>query len=341
MSLIKRNGTWHIDFTFKGQRVCCSARTKSKGKAQELESKLRNDLRSQALLGDKPEYIWEDAVARFINETSHKADHEKDKQRLRWVMPFLTGKKLKDITSNMIKSIIEEKKKESSPSTANRYLATIRAIMRKAAGEWEWIVSCPTVKPYPEPQKRFRWLTKAEASNLLTDCSESLRWIVLFGLSTGLRERNVTMLEWSQVDMNKKVAWIHPDQAKSRRAIGIPLNPDALKAIRSQIGNHKTYVFNHPKRISDNTEWRKLCKQYSITFHTLRHTFASWHVQAGTSLTTLKELGGWSSLATVMRYSHLSTDHLAQYASNSCVNFAVEKNTSNDIEHHKSTQITQ
>ncbi|MDX8383793.1 MAG: site-specific integrase [Ghiorsea sp.] len=337
MSLIKRKGIWHIDFTFKGQRVCCSAKTKSKSQALELEAKLRDDIRGQAMLGNKPQYTWEDAVVRFIQETSHKADHEKDKQRLRWIMPFLSGKSLQNISSGMIKAVLEEKRKTASPATANRYLATIRAIMRKAAGEWEWIISCPTVKPYPEPQKRFRWLSKSEASNLLNDCSNSIKWIVLFAIATGLRERNVTMMEWSQVDMIKKIAWIHPDQAKTRKAIGVPLNDDALQALRMQVGKDDQYVFNHPRRMSDNTEWRKLCKQYKINFHTLRHTFASWHVQAGTSLATLKELGGWSSLTTVMRYSHLSTEHLAQYASNSCVNFAGEKVTNSSIKHHNTS----
>jgi hypothetical protein len=40
--------------------------------------------------------------------------------------------------------------------------------------------------------------------------------------------RNVTGPQWSQVDLVRRVAWIHPDQAKSRRAIPVPLNTDAV-----------------------------------------------------------------------------------------------------------------
>lgn len=49
-------------------------------------------------------------------------------------------------------------------------------------------------------------------------------------------------------------------------------------------------------------------------WHDLRHTWASWHVQAGTPLAVLKELGGWSTLDMVMRYAHLAPEHLAEHA---------------------------
>ena len=48
--------------------------------------------------------------------------------------------------------------------------------------------------------------------------------------------------------------------------------------------------------------------------HDLRHTWASWHVQSGTPLFALQELGGWESTEMVRRYAHLAADHLAPYA---------------------------
>jgi integrase len=46
----------------------------------------------------------------------------------------------------------------------------------------------------------------------------------------------------------------------------------------------------------------------------LRHTWASWHVQNGTPLFALQELGGWASTDMVRRCAHLAADHLAPYA---------------------------
>ncbi len=51
-------------------------------------------------------------------------------------------------------------------------------------------------------------------------------------------------------------------------------------------------------------------------WHDLRHTWASWHVQNGTPLHVLQELGGWSCYSMVQRYAHMSAEHLAEYADN-------------------------
>jgi integrase len=53
---------------------------------------------------------------------------------------------------------------------------------------------------------------------------EHLAAMASFSWSTGLRAANVTGLQWSQVDLVGRVAWIHPDQASARRAIPVPLN---------------------------------------------------------------------------------------------------------------------
>jgi site-specific recombinase XerD len=45
-------------------------------------------------------------------------------------------------------------------------------------------------------------------------------------------------------------------------------------------------------------------------WHDLRHAWASWHVQAGTPLNVLQELGGWASYEMLLRYAHLSAEHL-------------------------------
>ncbi len=49
-------------------------------------------------------------------------------------------------------------------------------------------------------------------------------------------------------------------------------------------------------------------------WHDLRHTWASWHVQRGTSLQELMELGGWSSYQMVLRYAHMAGEHLQEVA---------------------------
>ncbi len=56
----------------------------------------------------------------------------------------------------------------------------------------------------------------------------------------------------------------------------------------------------------------------NVRWHDRRHTLASWHVQSGTLLQVLQELGGWSFYEMALRYVHLSAVHLADYAENLC-----------------------
>ncbi|WP_432697096.1 tyrosine-type recombinase/integrase [Marinobacterium sp. YM272] len=63
--------------------------------------------------------------------------------------------------------------------------------------------------------------------------------------------------------------------------------------------------------------WARALERAGITdfrWHDLRHTWASWHVQRGTSLYELMELGGWSSFDRVLRHAHMAGEHLKAVA---------------------------
>ena len=120
--------------------------------------------------------------------------------------------------------------------------------------------------------------------------------------------------------MARKAAWIHPDQAKARRAITVPLNADPMQVLKGQQGQHDQYVFtykDHPIWQVNTKAWQKAVRGAGLTgfrWHDLRHTWASWHVQAGTPLYVLQEMGSWASVEMVRRYAHLSAEYLAEHA---------------------------
>ncbi len=71
-----------------------------------------------------------------------------------------------------------------------------------------------------------------------------------------------------------------------------------------------------PVRQVNTKAWRQALKRVGIEdfrWHDLRHTWASWHVQAGTPLYVLQELGSWECVEMVRKYAHLASDHLVQY----------------------------
>jgi integrase len=116
------------------------------------------------------------------------------------------------------------------------------------------------------------------------------------------------------------MAWIHADQSKSGRAFPVPLNENALEVLEKRLGEHPTYVITYrdqPVARTTTKAWYAALKRAGIEdfrWHDLRHTWASWHVQSGTSLAELQELGGWSCHEMVLRYAHLGGEHLKRAA---------------------------
>lgn len=264
---------------------------------------------------------WDDAVARWLIEKADKASLKSDQCIIRWLDRYLTGLPISDITRPLVDSLAHKKIATGvANATVNRMLALLRSILIRASVDWEWLPAVPKVRLLREPVRRVRYLTKAQAESLLLQLPSHLAEMTAFSLATGLRKSNVTGLCWSQVDIERRLAWIHPDQSKTRKAIAVPLNIDALRIVSLQVGRHPQRVFSYkgePVLQVTTAAWYKALKRCGIDdfrWHDLRHTWASWHVQSGTPLNVLQELGGWESSQMVRRYAHFSANHLAAYA---------------------------
>jgi integrase len=321
MSLRKRGSVWWVDFVSpSGERVRRSTETGNKALAQELHDKLKADAWRLSKLEERPRRTWNDAVVKWAKE-SHKKSLNDDIARFRWLDKFLGGKYLETINRALVDRIVDAKLAEGvSNATANRLVALIRAVLRKCEREWEWLDKAPAFRMRKEPSRRIRYLTQEEARRLLGELPEHMSDMAAFSLATGLRQANVTGMQWSQVDLSRGLAWVHPDQAKAKRAIAVPLNAEAVKLISKQLGKHESWVFTFrgkPITQVSTKAWYAALERAGISdfrWHDLRHTWASWHVQNGTPLFALQELGGWESPEMVRRYAHLSADHLAPYA---------------------------
>ena len=233
----------------------------------------------------------------------------------------MCNKKLSEIDDTLIDEIIEAKKEEGvKAATVNRILAVLRAILNKAVTKWGWLDKLPSIELLDEGIKRERWLTKEEANRLIKELPPHLADMATFSLATGLRKANVLGLKWRNIDLVRRHAFVSASQSKTRRAIPVPLNEGCVALIRMQMGKHIEYVFTYqgkPVKQCNTAAWRKALKRAEIEdfhWHDLRHTWASWHVQNGTSLQELQQLGGWSSLEMVLRYAHLSSEHLKRAA---------------------------
>jgi len=114
MSLFKRNDSsyWWVRFIHNGKRIQHSTGTADQAKTQEYHDKLKASLWNQERLGFKPRRTWNEAVVKYLAETSHKASQSDDRTHLRWVDRFLNGVMLERIDRELLDRIMTARKAE-------------------------------------------------------------------------------------------------------------------------------------------------------------------------------------------------------------------------------------
>ena len=322
MSLYKRKDSphWWIKLSHDGRAIQRSTGTADRKKAREYHDKLKAEQWDLARLGGKPSRMWEEAVLPWLSEKSHKASIEDDRRNFRWLHSHLSGVAVDRIDRNRVDEITLARKSGGvSNGTVNRTLALLRAVLRSAVHDWEWIERTPRVRLLPEAKGRVRYLSQAEAIKLLRELPPHLAGMAKFSMLTGLRQRNVRELRWSQVDLDRGHVWIHAEDAKARKGIATPLTGEAVEVVRAQAGKHAEFVFTYrgePVRWVNNSGWKSALRRAGIQnfrWHDLRHTWATMHMVAETPLHVLQQLGGWSSAQMTQRYAHLTPGHLASH----------------------------
>ncbi len=327
MSLYKRprSNYWYCRFEIGGQKVRRSTGTDNKIDAAEFEASLRHQYWEAVKLGIK-KHTFQEAALRWLEESSDKTSIKDDKTRMAWLLARLHNVLLSDIDGDVIASLRKEKRKESSPATANRHMALLRSMLNLAEHEWGgWLFKAPKVPMYQEPQSEPRWITPKEFNRLYKALPPYLASCAAFAVDTGLRSGPIRSMEWSQVDMRKKLIIIKKIQLKGgqRRKVKplrVPLGPGAMNILRGCRGRHKRWVFTKDgiqvPREMVNRAWRRAVREAELEplrFHDLRHTWASWKVMDGVPLHVLQALGGWASIEMTQRYGHLSNSEIDRW----------------------------
>jgi integrase len=225
---------------------------------------------------------------------------------------------LENVTALRVEEFQQRRAQEVSPATVNRETALLKHMFNMAErwGLYHGANPVRWVKFLPENNLQFRTLSEEEEQQLLAASPPYLRELILFAVNTGLRCGDIFDLKWQEVDLeNKRIALI---MGKTRHALEVPLNENAFGILsQKRAVMHGPYVFYNPvtgDRYSDLKAGFKAAlnraKLSGITWHTLRHTFASRLTCSGVDIVTVKELLGHSTVTVTMRYAH--TNHEAK-----------------------------
>ncbi len=155
-----------------------------------------------------------------------------------------------------------------------------------------------------------RYLSHEEIQQLLDASSGDLKDMIIVTLGTGMRASEVLGLDRDQLDIKNAVVKLNDSKNGDRRLV--PLPPQVITTLQQRPAPLRELFPGWPldKLMRNVHRVAKRARLQGVTFHTLRHTFASHAVMAGVDLYTLAKLLGHRGLAQVQRYAHLAPAYL-------------------------------
>jgi integrase len=240
------------------------------------------------------------------------------------LLPRFSAKYMDEITrQDIVKMHSDRKASGAAAGSANRLLIMMRYIFNLAV-RWE----VPGIKANPtkgvplmeENNKKERYLSVEEAQRLYDAVCKSqntmLKYIVPMLILTGARKREVLDAKWEDFDFTRRI-WRIPI-SKSGKARRVPLSDGALNILSTMPRDMKCeWTFPNPDTkkpfVSIFCAWdtaRKSVGLGDVRVHDLRHSHASFLVNAGRTLYEVQHILGHTQVKTTQRYAHLSHDTL-------------------------------
>ena len=273
---------------------------------------------------------------------SYKRSWDTDESMIRnHLVPKLGALHMGNISPPEVAIFVQLMKSQGYASgTCNRALVLLRYGFELAL-QWkvQGVESNPVkeIKNLRDDNRIERYLSNEQAINLIEAVRQSeskmLQFIVLFLIYTGARKREVLDAKWQDIDWDKR-SWRIP-KAKSGKVRHVPISKSAfevLEILRTRLLDGEWSCEHVPKNIQEALSMNifmnaKTGKAYVSFFyswntarvlaglpdfrvHDLRHSFASFLVNAGRSLYEVQELLGHADIRTTSRYAHLSRERL-------------------------------
>lgn len=295
----RADGSYLVTVCHNGKRYRKTSRAWTYQDAREYERALQAQIRDLAR-GRKPQRLIAEALARWLTDhVPRLRSARQTRNHARRLLPYIEGRRIEEIPE--VWAVIKADMAGYAPATVNHLGRILRQLGNMAWREWRWIDAPPAIHLLPEtPRERF--LTLAQVEALAHACHDDRAGTyVLLAAYTGIRRGHLLRLTKRDVEDG----FIVLDRSgKTRRLQRIPLHP-RVRALAGRL----------PMGIGD----RQLRERWALAraetgircrWHDLRHTCASWLVQAGVPIYTVAEILGHSSVQVTKRYAHLAPQHL-------------------------------
>lgn len=265
-----------------------------RGRVAEAETALASYIGVKHTPSPSNDPLIEEVLAAYVHEHAPHIARPSDVQyHVRSLLARWQGKRVSMVTAKACRSYTASKVNGG----ARRDLQVLRAAVRHWHREHGPLSSIPAFVLPPRGEPRERWLTRSEAARLLWAArrSERLKRFILIGIYTGSRAGVITSLQWDWIDfergiMRRRERGEADKSTKRRPAVRLGARILAhMKRWKAKEPNGSARVVSYQggsiKRIRN--PWIDACKKaglVGVTPHTLRHTRATWVMQAGVSI---------------------------------------------------------
>jgi len=267
---------------------------------------------------DKPPYPFPMAIkaqAEWLIEKNEQAFLSSGRYRLRTLLTYFGNSSCNNIGTREINTFIRHRSSAGlSKGTIKRDVSVLSAVLNRAY-ENEFIDNKPRIPTLKGSEPTDRILSTSEEEKLLESAPIHLKEIIVFALETGARKSEILSLDWRNVDLkNQRITFIKTKSGKNRiipmtiKCHNLLLNKD--RHIVGPVFGINGIAIKDIK--SSYSTAKKKAGIKDLTFHDLRHTFASRFIMRGGHQQALMTMLGHSSSAMTQRYTHLSADYLAE-----------------------------
>lgn len=252
--------------------------------------------------GREPDRTIAEGVTKWVKDHLPRLRSEKKvRSQVKALFPYIHNRKMGEISQ--VWAEIKAAEMGKAAATVNHKGRILRQVSRMAWREWGWVDRPAVIRLLPE-KPRESFLTTEQVEALVLSCSnEAARGYILLAAYTGIRRGHLLRLTSHEV----QGGFIKLDRSSKTKTLQmVPLHPKVLHiAVKLPLSISDRILRKHWD------EARIACGLEHIRWHDLRHTCASWLVQAGVPLHTVSEVLGHTSMAVTRRYAHLAPDHLA------------------------------
>jgi integrase len=318
MGTYKRGKTWWIDWYDQNhQRIQESSHSFIRRDAESLLAVRKSEV-LRGIYKRPVKISFGEFGERYMEHAkANKRSWVRDQQMLEHLTEFFGNERqLTEFSPVGIESYKIKRRQEVAVSTVNRELALLKHMFRLAI-DWDLYLDLNPVrrvKFFQEPNAGKRILSPAEEEKLIQNAAPFLQDLIRFDLNTGLRVGELFSLRWFSVDLEEGVLNVFAPKTQKTRVV--PINSEARKVLEAWALNRKNeFVFyNHDtgKPFVDlKAGFALACKKAGITgvtWHKLRHTFASRLLNRGVDIVTVQQLLGHSTVIVTMRYTHTNLD---------------------------------